>query len=93
MHGPLVGAGHFDPRWSHQDSDEISVFLRLHILRVLCFRGAGHSVLVSPGLYYEWYWPTQFAILVAGCGVILEILRHVLEWYPGAERVARLASL
>jgi hypothetical protein len=30
---------------------------------------------------------------VAGCGVIVEILRHTLEPYPGAERVARVASL
>jgi hypothetical protein len=48
---------------------------------------------VAPASYYRWYWPTQFATLVAGCGVIFEILRHTLEAYPGAERVARVASL
>jgi hypothetical protein len=48
---------------------------------------------VSPKSYENWYWPTQFATLVAGCGVILDVVRHVFAYYPGAERVARLASL
>lgn len=64
---------------------------------VFCVFGvsAGLYILndVTPASYYKWYWPTQFATLVAGCGVIVEILRHTLEPYPGAERVARVASL
>jgi len=57
--------------------------------------------IVSAGLYiwhsrlefYEaWYWPTQFATLAMGCGVVLEIVRQALAAYPGAERFARVAS-
>jgi hypothetical protein len=65
-----------------------------YILCVFCVSAALEiPYVVSPGLYYKWYWPTQFATLVAGCGVIFEILRHALEAYPGAERVARVTSL
>lgn len=48
---------------------------------------------LSHGFYNRWYWPTQFATLVAGCGVILDVVRHAFGFYPGAERVARLACL
>jgi hypothetical protein len=47
---------------------------------------------VSPALYDAWYWPTQFATLGIGFGVVLEIVRQALAAYPGAERIARLAS-
>jgi len=50
----------------------------------------GHSM--SPSFYGAWYWPTQFATLLMGCGVVLEIVRQALAAYPGAERLARLAS-
>jgi hypothetical protein len=49
----------------------------------------GHSRLE---FYEAWYWPTQFATLGIGFGVVLEIVRQALPAYPGAERVARLAS-
>ena len=48
---------------------------------------------LSHGFYNRWYWPTQFATLVAGCGIVLEVVRHAFECYPGAERLARLACL
>lgn len=48
---------------------------------------------LRPDLYESWYWPTQFATLVAGCGVVLDVVRHSFGCYPGAERVARLACL
>src|SRR5271169_6364602 len=47
---------------------------------------------VSPEFYEAWYWPTQFATLAMGCAVVLEIVRQALAAYPGAERLARLAS-
>ena len=47
---------------------------------------------VSPEFYEAWYWPTQFATLALGCGVVLEIERQALAAYPGAERMARLAT-
>ncbi len=48
---------------------------------------------LSHGFYNRWYWPTQFATLVAGCGVVLDVVRRAFGFYPGAERVARLACL
>src|ERR1700752_1192652 len=45
---------------------------------VVCVFGvsAGLYILndVTPASYYKWYWPTQFATLVAGCGVVVEDL-------------------
>lgn len=46
----------------------------------------------SPALYRNWYWPTQFATLIAGFGVILDIFEHALEAYPGAKRFFSLLS-
>jgi hypothetical protein len=45
------------------------------------------------GVYKPVYWACQFATLAIGCGLILEIFRHVLEPYPGAERFARAVCL
>jgi hypothetical protein len=42
--------------------------------------------------YNRWYWPVQFATLVFGCGVILEIFQHVLSPYPGAARFGKIAT-
>ncbi len=54
---------------------------------------AGLFVWHSKLEFYEaWYWPTQFATLAMGCGVVLEIVRQALAAYPGAERIARWAS-
>ena len=47
---------------------------------------------LSSPFYDAWYWPTQFATLAMGCGVVLEIVRQALAAYPGAERFARRAS-
>jgi hypothetical protein len=69
-------------------------YFHVYIFCVFCVSaGLGLPYSVSPEFYYKWYWPTEFATLMAGCGVILEILRHALDSYPGAERLARLASL
>ncbi|MGB7752448.1 MAG: hypothetical protein WCF88_12930, partial [Candidatus Acidiferrales bacterium] len=42
--------------------------------------------------YEAWYWPTQFATLVIGFGVVLEVVRQALDAYPGAKRFAWRAS-
>ena len=59
-------------------------------LYILCVFGvsAGLYALysVSPQVYMQWYWRTEFATLIVGCGLILEILDHALESYPGARR-------
>lgn len=49
--------------------------------------------LAAPASYNRWYWPIQFATLVSGCGVIVEIFDHALLPYPGAKRFARSAVL
>lgn len=43
--------------------------------------------------YSGWARNTEVLNLVLGYGIVLEIFRHVLSHYPGAERFARLAGL
>lgn len=49
--------------------------------------------MADPSLYPRYYWPIQFATLILGYGVILEIFKHVLSPYPGAERFARFLGI
>jgi hypothetical protein len=42
--------------------------------------------------YDRWNWYAGFLILFLGCGIILEVFRHALSAYPGAERFARTAG-
>jgi hypothetical protein len=46
----------------------------------------------KPNFYDAWYWPTQFATLAVGFGVVLEVVRQALDAYPGAKRFAWRAS-
>lgn len=46
----------------------------------------------KPEFYDAWYWPTQFATLAMGFGVVLEVVRQALAAYPGAKRFAWRAS-
>jgi hypothetical protein len=46
----------------------------------------------KPDFYVAWYWPTQFATLAIGFGVVLEVVRQALDAYPGAKRFAWRAS-
>ncbi len=43
---------------------------------------------LAPQHYADWYWPVQLITLILGCGVVLELLRHVLGAYPGARKFA-----
>jgi len=43
--------------------------------------------------YEKWNWAAGFLNLVLGCGILLEIFKHVLAPYAGAERFARIAGL
>ena len=43
--------------------------------------------------YLSWARNTEVLNLVLGYGIVLEIFRHVLSQYPGAERFARLAGV
>jgi hypothetical protein len=47
----------------------------------------------SPTLYTKFYWPIELVTVVAGCGVVLEILTLGLESYPGAARFLRRLCL
>lgn len=49
--------------------------------------------LVDYRAYAGWYWTFQFLTLILGCGVVLEILNHVLSPYSGAERFAKMAGI
>src|SRR5271170_1537590 len=44
------------------------------------------------GSYKDWYWTMNFATLLLGCGILLEIFNHVLGSYPGASRFARTSG-
>jgi hypothetical protein len=43
--------------------------------------------------YQKSYWVLQFLTLLIGCGIILEIFRHVLAPYRGAEKFATAVGL
>jgi hypothetical protein len=43
--------------------------------------------------YNKSYWLAQFLTLMIGCGIMLEIFKHVLAPYPGAERFATAVVL
>jgi len=45
------------------------------------------------GSYAQWYWPIQLVTLILGCGIVLEIFKHMLSSYPGAERFAKVSGI
>jgi hypothetical protein len=49
--------------------------------------------IVAPRSYPEWYWPIQFLTLTFGCGIIFEILNHVLRFYPGPQKLAAALAI
>jgi hypothetical protein len=51
------------------------------------------AALLHPRSYAEWYWPIQFATLTFGCGIVVEILNHVLRTYSGAQKFARTIAI
>lgn len=46
-----------------------------------------------PSAYQESYWAAQFLTLVIACGIVLEIFRHILTPYPGADKFATAVAL
>src|SRR4029077_20261400 len=43
--------------------------------------------------YFYLYWITEYAGVLIGCGVVLEIFRVALQRFPGTARMARNALL
>jgi hypothetical protein len=43
--------------------------------------------------YDKWSWYCGFLTLFLGCGIILEVFKHVLSLYAGAEKLARIVTL
>jgi hypothetical protein len=61
------------------------------------------SLFLADGIFYfapilghpiadKWNWYSGFVSLFLGVGIVLEVFRHVLAPYPGAEKVARILS-
>lgn len=73
----------------------VSRYLNFYVYVLSLFLGDGFFYF-APLLHYhvanKWSWYSGFATLFLGVGIVLEIFRHVLAPYPGAEKVARLTS-
>ncbi|MGD0963446.1 MAG: hypothetical protein ABSA57_06040 [Candidatus Acidiferrales bacterium] len=50
-------------------------------------------LLVDPAVYARWNWNVGFLNILLSAGILLEIFKHVLAPYPGAERFARIFGL
>ena len=48
---------------------------------------------INPAVYHTWNWNAGFINIIIGCGILLEIYKHALPAYPGAERFARISGL
>ncbi len=48
--------------------------------------------LLKPASYQKWGWYPGFLVLFLGCGILVEIFRHVLSSYAGVERFARVGG-
>ncbi len=69
-------------------------FFYAYCMCVLCAWVPGYFLFASGSpLYGNWYWVAQFISLIVGYGILLEIFKHVLSPYPGAEKVARITGL
>jgi len=47
---------------------------------------------LKPASYQKWAWYPGFLVLFLGCGILLEIFRHVLSSYAGVEKFARVGG-
>jgi hypothetical protein len=70
-------------------------FFYLYVLSV--FLGDGLALVLwrvtDYNSYQRSYWILQFVTLLIGCGIVLEIFRHVLSPYRGAEKFATATGL
>jgi hypothetical protein len=69
-------------------------FFIAYLACVLVSSASGYVVYqVRFSLYQYWYWAWEFVCVIAGYGVVLEILEKALESYPGPRRFARNVGL
>lgn len=69
-------------------------FFYLYIASLLLSDGPLYFVfLTHPAAYPKWNWNAGFINIILGCGILLEIFKHVLTPYPGAERFARVSTI
>ncbi len=50
------------------------------------------AYVLRPAWYVKWVWYPGFLVLFLGCGIVLEIFRHVLSRYAGVEKFARVGG-
>lgn len=69
-------------------------FFYLYVASLLCADGFLYVVYrIYPAVYHTWNWNAGFINIIIGCGILLEIYKHALPAYPGAERFARISGL
>lgn len=69
-------------------------FFYLYIASLLFSDGPLYIVFVThPAAYPKWNWNAGFINIILGCGILLEIFKHVLTPYPGAEKFARVSTV
>ena len=73
----------------------VSRYLNFYVYILSLFLADGFFY-IAPLLKYriadKWSWYSGFVSLFLGVGIVLEIFRHVLAQYPGAEKIARILS-
>jgi hypothetical protein len=66
----------------------------IYVLSLFLSDGLLYLVYASKSPSYEkWAWYSGFLILFLGCGIVLEIFRHVLSPYAGVEKFARVGGI
>lgn len=62
----------------------------LHIYSVLIATIVCYALILSaPQSYATFYWSAQFLTMLTGCGIILEVLRHVVSFEPDTRQYVR----
>jgi hypothetical protein len=65
----------------------------IYVLSLLLSDGLLYFVYMwKPATFEKWNWYAGFLVLFLGCGILLEIFRHVLSPYAGAEKFARIGG-
>lgn len=66
----------------------------VYLACVFISSASGYVVYVLlPPLYQYWYWSWELVCVIAGYGVVLEILEKALAFFPGPRRIAKNTAL